>query len=162
MTSMPISRCLVTTHATASWPAAASASSSTVSPRERRANRRVSSGGLGRLPACVVKIRGSLFGKFFDCRKIGCKIEARPYVVGQACVALQWHRGSLMGDSPVRPWRDHHLGKARRGGPQIMPPSINLPGHDIKAPGNLADRCAWRKSLRDNRVASCVDCVLSC
>ena len=50
----------------------------------------------------------------------------------------------------VRPWRDHHLGKARRGGPQIMPPAINQTGHDIKAPGNLADRCAWRKSLRDD------------
>src|SRR5215470_2441426 len=88
MTSMPISRCLVTTHATASRPAAASASPSTVSPRERLANRRVSSGGLGRLPACVVKIRASLFGKFFDCREIGRKIEAQTHVVGQACVVL--------------------------------------------------------------------------
>src|SRR5262249_48629924 len=57
MTSMPISRCLPTTPATAARPAAASASSSMLSPRARRANRLVSSGGLGRLPACVVRIR---------------------------------------------------------------------------------------------------------
>jgi hypothetical protein len=47
--------------------------------------------------------------------------------------------------------RDHHLRKSRCSAPQIMPPSINLPGHDIKAPGNLANRCARCKSLRDDR-----------
>ena len=53
--------------------------------------------------------------------------------------------------SLVRPRRDHHLGKSRCSAPQIMPPSINLPGHHIPAPGNLANRCARCKSLRDDR-----------
>jgi len=68
---MPTSRCLATTHATAPRPAEAIASSSTVSPRARLANNWVSSGGLGRLPAWVVKIRASLFDKLLDRREIG-------------------------------------------------------------------------------------------
>src|SRR5262249_7584835 len=88
MTSMPISRCLVTTHATASRPAAASASPSTVSPRERLANRRGSSRGPGRLPAGGGKNRAALLGECFDCPVNGWKIEAGTHVVGQACVVL--------------------------------------------------------------------------
>src|SRR5262245_23591742 len=54
---MPASACLATTHCRATLPAASSSSVDTTSPRDRRAYRRVSSEGRGRLPVCVVRTR---------------------------------------------------------------------------------------------------------
>src|SRR6516162_8877615 len=83
----------------------------------------------------------------------GCQLLGRRRRNAHANVAaeLDLQRRRAGHRSLVRPRRDHHLSKSCRGGPQIAPPSINLPRNDIHAPGNLANRRAQCKSLRDDR-----------
>src|SRR6516225_8203737 len=83
----------------------------------------------------------------------GCQLLGRRRRNAHANVAaeLDLQRRRAGHRSLVRPRRDHHLSKSCRGGPQIAPPSINLPRNDIHAPGNIANRRAQCKSLRDDR-----------
>jgi hypothetical protein len=47
--------------------------------------------------------------------------------------------------------RDQHLREAVRDCAEFLSPAIDLPGVDIGATGNLADRRPWRQALGDNR-----------
>jgi hypothetical protein len=59
-TSMPASICRATTAAVAARASRASSPASTGSPRLRRTWSAFSASGLGKLPACVVRVRESL------------------------------------------------------------------------------------------------------
>src|SRR5579883_827668 len=58
--STSASACLLTIQRSASWPSRSSSPGSTDSPRARRTCSPVNSGGRGRLPVCVVRMRSSL------------------------------------------------------------------------------------------------------
>src|SRR5262249_12403753 len=47
--------------------------------------------------------------------------------------------------------RDHDLGKPAAGVAQLLPPAINLPGTNCRAPGDIGDNRARRKRRRDDR-----------